>query len=306
MRPGHQSFLRTYAKCKVLIVGGTGFLGAPISKFLESSGKYDVSVTSQNLPRNLSIHGHAKYLDVSKSLSISDALSASKPEILINLAWFTKHGLFWEDPMNSSYHLWTSNLYEFAFRLGVKRILSIGTVSEYGLSPGACNAELTPVKPESEYGRMKVANGQMLSRLADEYGARFSWLRVFQAYGPGEHHRRLIPSTISGLREGRQLRVLRPNDLLDWIYNEDIASAISLILEREIDGVIDIGTSKPRYVHEIVNLIARELSVDRSIIDFDWSESGRQAYVAREAKLFREGWKPGIDVEQEIKRMCSK
>ena len=147
--------------------------------------------------------------------SLRRALEISKPGVVISTAWDTEHGKFWTSDLNVKYRDATLKFAEVCFESGVESFAGIGTVSEYGIKAGICNAETSPLVPNDIYATSKIETGLKLKEIGERYGARTNWFRIFQAFGPHEKPERFIPGLISSLRRGEKFSIRTPDYKLD-------------------------------------------------------------------------------------------
>ena len=76
---------------------------------------------------------------------MKSALSHAIPNAVLSTAWDTEHGKFWTNESNVAYRDATLRFAELSFQAGVETFIGLGTISEYGTSPGFCNADITPL-----------------------------------------------------------------------------------------------------------------------------------------------------------------
>jgi nucleoside-diphosphate-sugar epimerase len=276
---------------RVAILGANGFLGAPIAKNLSNNG-WEVFGFTRRMSSNLPIK--QLYADLFDEESIRSALSIAKPEFVISTAWDTEHGKFWTSSKNESYRVATLKFAELCFLSGVQSFSGLGTMSEYGTSPGLCNSNSTNLVQQNEYSKSKVLTGMTLMQLANEFGTSSNWFRIFQAFGPNEKAKRLVPALISSLRRGEPYIIQTPNNCMDWIHSADVADAIRFSLETPLKQFVDIGTGIATSVQEIAELICSELKLDRSLVVYENQNVSDEVIcvVDESSELLKSGWRP--------------
>jgi len=82
-----------------------------------------------------------------------------------------------------------------------------------------------------------------------------AWGRIFFLYGPHEHSDRLVPSVILSVLKGKPAPCSHGNQVRDFLYVEDVASAFVTLLESSVQGPVNIGSGHPVSLKEVVNRI---------------------------------------------------
>lgn len=287
---------------RVAILGGTGFLGEAISKAFDVSG-WEVSNFTRRLASDSIFNVHQ--VDLFNENSLIDALAATKPNVVISTAWDTEHEKFWTSDLNEVYRDATLRFAHLCFESNVETFVGLGTMSEYGSSPGFCDAETTPLVSTDIYSKSKIETGLRLRELGKQFGKQTYWARVFQAFGPNEKPERFVPGLISKLRNKEKFSIRTPNYEMDWIHTSDVASAIFYAIENNFDHFIDIGTGVGTSVRELSELICSELNLDESLLDFSEQIPGheKKAVVSQSSQLLAQGWCTNESLRDRIKSL---
>lgn len=288
------------------VIGASGFLGSQISKRLKNDGWNVVCAGRGNYE---DVDNAFVTLDIFDEPGIDNFLLTYKPTLLISTAWETKPGEFWNKESNRIYASATTRLADRGYQLGVNHFIGFGTMTEYGYSPGACNAKITKLAPQDLYSETKSDTGISLKVIADSHGKNFNWMRVFQAFGQNEKENRFIPTLIMNLKAGKEFKVLSPNNILDWIHTEEIASVLSFCLSHNVLNYIDVGTGIPTSVSKISELICEELQLDTSLLDTtsQVNSTEKKIFVSQSSEIFNLGWKPQLSLRDRLRSLnCDK
>ena len=274
---------------KILVIG-SGFLGTPIIKKLESEGHnilafsrtYKQEIQSQQLIGDLF------------SLSDLHVALAWGPKIIVQTAWVTAHGLYPSDPSNLNYSQITSDLARVVSGSTVEHLIILGSCAEYGSQSTPSTAGLTPLNPNNLYAETKVAAFHSARESLLGSNTRLTWARIFQPYGPNQDSKRLIPYLIDSINAQRQVELHDITTVLDWISTRDIASAISWIIETNTPTEVDIGTSYGFTNLQILNNLEELLQGTFKSNNFAKviSDNGQVSVVGKNSPLFLSGWKP--------------
>lgn len=284
---------------RIAILGASGFIGSQIVDAFESKG-WEVVIFCRSKTGTKARQEILSNLFCKETLS--KALSISKPDIVLSTAWETEHGKFWTNLSNIKYRDATLKFAELSFQSGSETFIGLGTMSEYGFSPGDCNADHTPLIPSDIYSQSKIETGIELKEIGNTYGQRTHWARVFQAFGPNEKSERFIPGLISTLSKGDKFSIRNPSFVMDWIHTIDIASAFVFMVENQLDHFVDIGTGEGTSVREVSELVCEELDLNPKLLDYVEQISGneKRVVVHKSSELLSLGWKPSESLRNRI------
>lgn len=175
--------------------------------------------------------------------------------------------------------------------------------------------ESTPVAPRSPYSASKASADMITLAYFDTYGLPVNITRCSNNYGPYHFPEKLIPLVIKNILDGRPLPVYGEGvNVRDWLYVEDHAKAIDLVLRKgRVGEVYNIGGFNEQRNIDLVKAIidaVRELldqnpryavlfadpghPIDYSMITFVADRPGHDMrYAIDPAKIATElGWYP--------------
>lgn len=239
---------------KILITGGTGFIGRNVVNELISRG-YEVHslVYPPFAPEQKGLFQYE--MNLMDNVAVDEFLKEHKFENLIHLAWYVGKGCQTSD-MNI---LWISaslNLLKSFKDNGGKSILMAGSVSEYDYSYGYMTEDVTPLKNEFLYGKSKAALYSLAKDFCQLNNIEFKWARIFNVYGPREREARLMPSVIISMLKNEDVKVSTCLKYQDYLHVEDMANAIVTLFDSKITGAVNISSGEPLLLRAIVKKIA--------------------------------------------------
>ena len=287
---------------KIAILGVTGFLGSPIADSFEAKG-WEVIAYSRT--ESTSSGRQEILVDLFEEESLRLAISLSRPDVVLSTAWDTEHGKFWTNESNIDYRDATLRFAELSFQAGVETFIGLGTMSEYGTSPGFCDAKVTPLVVNDIYSKSKIETGVELKKIGEVFERQTHWARVFQAFGPNEKSERFVPGLITKLQNGAEFSIRTPNFEMDWIHTADVASAIVFTLENRLNHFVDIGTGIGTTVKELTELICEEFDLDPNLLDYSEQIPGheKKAVVDGQTQLLSLGWRPAESLRNRIRSL---
>lgn len=259
----------TSAQKRVLVTGGTGFIGIETLPFLIRSG-YEVDVVARKAARDR-LPAAAKSLRYHQCDLLHEdcqnLLAEIRPTHLLHLAWYAEHGAFWWSLENLDWVAASLRLIRaFATSGGVRAVLA-GTCAEYDWGVDTLDEATTPLRPATLYGASKLALFQLLQSAQDKLSVSTAWGRIFFPYGPRDQPGKLLSAVIDGVRAGKAVACSDGRQVRSFIYVEDVARAFVELLDSDVTGAVNIATAEASSVRDMVSLAAR-LSGDASLVQF--------------------------------------
>jgi nucleoside-diphosphate-sugar epimerase len=260
----------TAERKRVLVTGGTGFIGVETLPFLLERG-YEVHVLGRNAIQSSADLPAAKLLHVHQfDLLRQDChalLAEIRPTHLLHLAWYAEHGAFWWALENLDWVAASLRLVRAFAAAGGTRAVFAGTCAEYDWSTDTLDETATPLRPATLYGVAKLSLFQLLQSARDRLGIATAWGRIFFPYGPRDQPGKLLCAVIDGVHAGKAVACSDGRQIRSFIYVEDVASAFVDLLDSEVSGAVNIATDEVSSVRDMVAHAAR-LSGDESLVQF--------------------------------------
>ena len=244
-------------KKKILIVGGTGFIGYHLALYGLNNG-YKVFSLSKNRPSKKRYLPNVNYiftdiLDKNKLLKIKDRF-----DYIINASGYGRHLNFNNNGYNlfKSHYFGIMNLVEFSKKKKIKKFIHLGSSFEYGQSKKKIKENYTTL-PTSIYGVAKLACTNYLIKNKIFLKFPFTVFRLFQVYGPTQNENRLIPYLINNCKKNKKIYVTHGSQMRNFCYVEDIAKAVFLSLSnKKTNGkIFNLASSENFKIFQIVKMI---------------------------------------------------
>lgn len=291
------------ANRRVLVTGASGFIGGACLPRLVERGFEVHAVSSKPHAADARVQWHRH--DLLNGAQCTDAVQAIRPTHLLHVAWIAMPGRFWASPDNTRWLEAGVTLVNAFFASGGKRAVGVGTCAEYAPSGEDCREDVTPLAPESVYGRCKHELSHAFSAAAEAHEGSAAWARLFLPYGPGEASERLIPSVIRGLLAREAIDCTAGTQVRDPVFVDDIAEALVTLVDGNAQGAFNVGSGNAVTLREIVSAIVSQLG-HGELVRFGARAAplnDPQRTVADISKITREtGWKPAVDLDQGIAR----
>ena len=239
---------------RVTLTGASGFVGRQAAAALLAAG-VDLTAIGRADPGLGCRFFAADLLDAD---AMRAAVTATRPQIVLHLAWCVEHGRFWTDPANAH---WAEATLAFALACadaGAHRFVGVGTGYEYDWPvDGDCDEARTPLAAHTPYDAAKSACRSAQEALAGERDLAFAWARLFFLYGPGEDPRRLVSSLARSLAGGEQAACSRGLAIRDFMDVRDAGAALAALALSPAEGAVNVASGRAVTVAEIAQTLGR-------------------------------------------------
>lgn len=241
-------------KKKILILGGTGFIGYHLAKEALSRG-FQVSSLSKNAPIKKRYLKKVKYIiaDISNKNFVNKKIKEDF-QYVVNLAGYVDHS----DKIKTykSHYLGCKNISNFFLKKKIKKFIQVGSSMEYGLAKSP-QKENFKCKPISVYGKSKFLTTKYLLNLYNKQEFPVTVVRLYQVYGPCQDLNRFIPIIINSCQNNINFPCSHGRQFRDFLYIDDLIKAFFLILKKpKTEGeIFNIGFGSPLKVRSIIDSI---------------------------------------------------
>jgi UDP-glucose 4-epimerase len=252
---------------RVFVTGATGHLGSAVTReFVNAGHTVAVLLRPSSRPEALvELLPHLTVIegDLQNVASVSPALLAFAPDVVVHLAWFGVSNRLQNDSRQVSVNLRGSlDLVELSAAAGARTFVGLGSQAEYGISDVILTEDL-PLRPMTTYGAVKTAVGLVGEHLASSLGLRFVWLRLLATYGPFDDPLHLIPFVISQYLAGLVPELTAGEQLWDYLYVDDAARALVSVTHSErASGVFNLASGTSHTVASLVTHIRDLINPD--------------------------------------------
>ena len=305
-----------FARKKVLVTGGAGFIGSHVADALVAAG-CEVHVlddlsggVEENVPEAATFHE----LDV-RSDEVPALFERERFDALCHLAAQMDVRRSVADPVFDAdvNVLGFLNLLEAGRRTGLEKVAFASTGGAiYGepdpaVNGGASQPEHHPTRPMSPYGITKLVSEHYLRFYEQTHGIPYAALRFGNVYGPRQNphgeagvvaifSERLLrgePVTING--PGTQTR--------DYVFVGDVVRAFVAGLALDGSGVFNVGTGVETDVNELFGHINRHTGAGAAETHGP-AKPGEQQRSVLDVSHAREvlGWEPTVSVGDGLER----
>lgn len=315
-------------KKSILITGGAGFIGSHVvRRFVNKYPDYqiinfDVLTYAGNLENLTDIENKPNYKfvkgDITSEADVEKVFTDYKIEGVVHLAAESHVDRSITDPMafiktnifgtvvllNTAKKHWKDNFEG-------KRFYHISTDEVYGsLGDEGLFTEETSYDPRSPYSASKASSDHLVRAYHHTYGLPVVISNCSNNYGPNHFPEKLIPLAINNIKNSKPIPIYgKGENVRDWLFVEDHASAIDLIFHKGKSGdTYNIGGNNEWTNIDLIKLLCRIMDnklnrpagESEKLITYVKDRAGHDLrYAIDSSKLQKElGWSPSLQFEE--------
>jgi len=295
----------------VVVTGAGGFMGRSLINTLLRQGVHvyalDLLGGQITLPANEKIC----FIPMKEGSfeGVADQMKQIEIDTFYHLAWAGVSTTHKNDFILQSSNInLTLKAMELAGKLGAKKIICPGSTSEYAYCGQTVNGHNLPA-PADMYAACKLATYFTAQLFAKQHNLPLIWLLIASTYGPGRNDNNIITYSINTLLDGKKPSYTQLEQKWDYLYIDDLISALYLVGEKGIPGsTYPIGSGIAKSLAEYIIILRNKIDpnlplgigeipyktaqIDHSIVDI----SLLQAHT---------GFKPLVSFEEGILRTIS-
>jgi NAD dependent epimerase/dehydratase len=202
----------------------------------------------------------------------------------------------------------TLNLCQAALSRGVEKMIHTSTSEVYGTAKYVPIDENHPLHAQSPYSASKIGADAIAISFQCSFGLPVVIARPFNAYGPRQSARAVIPTIISQIASGS--RLIKLGDLTatrDFTYVDDTCRGFLAIAGLEDGEIFHIGSNAEISVGDLFKLIAEAMKSDAQLEIDPERTRPRESEVVRlrcNAQKLREasGFYPEVGLREGLRR----
>ena len=316
----------------ILVTGGAGFIGSAVVRLAIARGHSVVNVDALTyaacLDNLASVAEHTNYafeqVNIRNRAVLDAVFTKYAPDAVMHLAAESHVDRSIDGPtdfietnvkgtfnmLEAARSYWQSQGKPESFRFH-----HISTDEVFGsLGPTGMFTEDTPYDPHSPYSASKASSDHLVRAWRETYGLPVVLTNCSNNYGPYHFPEKLIPVVILNALAGKPLPIYGDGEnMRDWLYVEDHADALLLVLEKGALGrSYNIGGENERTNLELVKTLCgildylhpRDEGSYADLITFVTDRPGHDARYAIDPSRIRNelGWRPSVTLEEGLEK----
>ena len=295
---------------RIFVTGGAGFIGSHTTRILLERGHrvtvYDNLSSGRRdlVPAAVTfVHG-----DLKDSTRLEAALAGH--DVVIHLAAFIAVGVSVEKPVEFAENnvVNTVRLLQSMRGAGVSRIVFSSSATVYGVPKHLPLREDDPLGVQSNpYGATKISAEAFIAAYNQLHGFDATILRYFNPFGPNElcePETHLVPNVIQAVLRRKPVPLFwKGEQVRDFIYVEDLASAHADVLEQYGLNYFNVGSETGTRVRDLVQAVTDIVGYTVPIEDRGERPGDVAASYATSERLRKAtGWQPRVGLQEGLRR----
>ena len=303
---------------RILITGGTGFIGSAISNFFSKKG-YKITILDNNsrgkLKRIKDNNKNINFIlgDITK---FEDVLKASKKQdYIFHLAAINGTKFFYQKPdkvLDVSCK-GILNVIEVAKKLKIKNVFLASSSEVYHYPNKIPTDEQEPIKiPDVFNPRYSYAGGKILTELIGINNAKFFKkmiiFRPHNVYGSDMGDEHVVPELIEKVKSAKRILKIKGSgvETRSFIYIDDFVKAFYLIFKKGKHlNIYNIGTEERIKIIDLANLIIKIFKKKIIIKKEQIAKGGTKHRMPDIKKIRKLGFKQTISIIQGLKKIIN-
>ncbi len=313
----NEGLLTFYRGKRVLVTGGTGFLGAHLVHQLHQAGAkihiFDLHEPNAQ-PLLESIDHSIQYdrVDVRHYEELQTAVQRVQPQVIFHLAALLNRQRDYThvDELIAVNVNGTANLLRALAPLDYEAFILTSSSEVYGEGhPVPLHEEMLP-RPVSPYSASKLSAEIFCRTLSEMCRKPYTICRLFNLYGEGQEPYMFIPQLLQAYRDGRSFNMTGGKQAREFNYVGDVVDA--LLLTAASPGcrqeTINIGCGEEVSLKELAEkinaLLPQPVDIHFGALPYRENEVWRMFCDNSKARRLL-GWQPVYSLDSGLKRVIN-
>lgn len=248
---------------RFLITGAAGFLGSALANRLVAGGDVVIGVDDLSTGNEKTLHPAVQFVrgDVNDRPKLWSLLQDVDCVYHLAARVSVPESVLYPREYNNVNVGGTVTLMEAMRDVGIRRVVFISSGTVYGNQPQQPVPETAVPNPRAPYAVSKLAAEYYVKSIGSLWGIETVCLRVFNAYGPGQHippvHTPVIPGFLRQAWENGTIVIHGDgNQTRDYVYVDDVVNAMTAAaIAPEVNMLtINIGSGTETSVRELAKM----------------------------------------------------
>jgi len=294
-----------------LITGAAGFLGSALAEHLAREGHQvrGLDDLSTGDPQALSPDVHFTRGDVNDRPKLWTLLQEVDCVYHLAARVSVQESVLYPREYNAVNVGGTVSLMEAMRDVGVRRVILASSGAVYGDQGEQPLKETATPDPQSPYAVSKVSAEHYIRTIGKLWGMDTVCLRIFNAYGPGQHlppsHPPVVPHFLRQAQRGGTMVVHGDgHQTRDYVYVDDVVSAmVAAATAPNVNGlVINVGSGTETSIRELARKVSQATGHEVDSL-YNGTTSGGVSRMRADLTLAAQklNYKPSIKLDEGLR-----
>jgi dTDP-glucose 4,6-dehydratase len=288
---------------KQLVTGGAGFIGSNYVRHVLANTDdevtvYDALTYAGNLSTLRDVDDDPRYSFVHGNICdpgrLEDAMAGHDAVVHFAAESHVDRSIAGPDDFIHTNCFGTNIVMDTARRLGLSRVVHVGTDEVYGSIETGSSRESDPLEPRSPYSASKAGSDLIALSYHHTYGLPVIVTRCTNNFGPYQYPEKAIPLFTTNLLDGMPIPLYGDGlNERDWIYVDDHCAGVHLALHDGKPGEIyNIGAGNETPNRVLVDKLLALTGRGEDLVEYVTDRLGHdRRYSVDIAKITELGWR---------------
>lgn len=293
---------------KILITGGSGFIGSHLVEFWQFPD-VDVIILDEKSPGDRLYGLNYKFIQG----TITDREKVRQVLEGVDYVFHLAAKISVPESMSEPLKYYGTNtigtliLLEEAEKANVKHFVFASSSANYGTSLKIPKKENMLLQPKCPYAFTKIDGEYLCEMFRKERKLKTTSLRFFNVYGEGQNpnaqYAAAVPKFVQQCLNKENITLFGGQQTRDFIYVKDVVKGMVFVVLNNIQGIYNLGTGKNISIEDLAILI-RTLTKSISIINYLSERAGDvKVGLACMKRLKKYGFECDYTLDEGIKRV---
>jgi nucleoside-diphosphate-sugar epimerase len=269
---------------QIVVTGASGFIGSHLVKLLHREGEDYYAATRRKCSENC-YQQVESYQDIAPTPTLVH-LAENNDRVEVN-------------QLGDEYVTKTVGALRQLLEVGHQQIVYLSSSAVYGDGLQAAVDESARVFNSDDYAEVKLKCEKMV---LDRGGVV---VRLSNVYGPGMSKKNVLTKVLGQLSQSCDLQVWDDRPIRDFVWVEDVVTAIYLLIKGKTAGIYNVGSgvgSSIRFVAETALEVSGEIG--RKLVVTNANIEASSCNILNISKIEQElGWSPAITLKDGLSRL---